>query len=281
MNVASKVWVNFTDILTPLYGEGEAQSIARIVFEDAFQIKNLTNQPFSNTDFEKLLSIQKRLLNHEPVQYILGEADFYGLKFKVNENVLIPRPETEELVYWIIETAQQAGRSLSILDIGTGSGCIPITLKTELPTCRISACDVSKEALKIARENAILNDTEIDFFQVDILDKKQWIMLNDFDIIVSNPPYIPHAERALMPENVLKFEPDLALFVEEDEPLIFYKTITEFALQKGNKNGWLFFEMNEYNAEEVANLLTINHLKSVQIQKDLQNKDRMIRAIVN
>lgn len=281
MNIVSKVWENLINILTPIHGEGEAQSIARIVFEDAFQIKNPIDQPFSATNFEKIQSIQKRLLNHEPVQYILGEADFYGLKFKVNENVLIPRPETEELVYWIIETVRQAGRSLSILDIGTGSGCIPITLKTELPTCRIAACDVSKEALKIARENANLNDTEIDFFQVDILNKKEWATLDNFDIIVSNPPYIPHSERKLMPENVLKFEPDLALFVEEEEPLIFYKTITEFALQKGNKNGWLFFEMNEYNAKEVANLLTISNLKKVQIQKDLQNKDRMIKAIIN
>ena len=281
MQTTETVHKQFISTLLPIYGEGEATSIARIVFEDAFHIKNLSDQPFSTTNFEKLQSIQKRLLNHEPVQYILGEADFYGLKFKVNENVLIPRPETEELVYWIIETARQDGRSLSILDIGTGSGCIPITLKTELPTCRISACDVSIEAIEIAAENAVLNDVEIDFFQLDILDKREWGSLENFDIIVSNPPYIPPSERTLMPENVLKFEPDLALFVEENAPLIFYKTITEFALEKGGKNGQLFFEMNEYNAKEVARLLITSKLKNVQIHQDLQGKDRMIKANIN
>ena len=171
MYKTSKIWADFTAILTPIYGDGEANSLSRIVFEDAFLIKKPNDQPFSNTNFEKLQTIQKRLLNYEPVQYILGEADFYGLKFKVNENVLIPRPETEELVYWIIETARQDGRSLSILDIGTGSGCIPITLKTELPTCRISACDLSEKALEIAKKNAVLNDTDVDFFQIDILER--------------------------------------------------------------------------------------------------------------
>lgn len=277
----SKVWNDFTTVLSQIYGKSEAQSIARIVFEDAFQIKRPSDQLFSNTNFEQLQSIQKRLLNHEPIQYILGEADFYGLKFKVNENVLIPRPETEELVYWIIETARQSKRSLSILDIGTGSGCMPITLKTELPTYRISACDISEKALAIAQENAILNDVKIDFFQLDILNKKEWGSIENFDIIVSNPPYIPHSERALMPENVLKFEPALALFVEENDPLIFYKTITEFALQKLNKEGFLFFEMNEYNAEKVAKMMKMKGLNNVQIQKDLQNKDRMVRAMSN
>ncbi|MFT5745226.1 MAG: release factor glutamine methyltransferase [Paraglaciecola sp.] len=276
MQHSKQVYQGFIAALTPLYGEGEATSISRIVFEDAFQLKRPSDQSFSDVDFQRLQTIQQRLLNHEPVQYILGEADFYGLKFKVNQNVLIPRPETEELVYWIIETARQDGRSLSILDIGTGSGCIPITLKTELPTCRISACDISEKALKIAKENAILNDTEIDFFQVDILNKNDWKTLRNFDIIISNPPYIPPSERALMPENVLRYEPDLALFVAEEEPLIFYKTITEFALQKGNKNGLLFFEMNEYNAKDVYSLLTINKLQSIQINQDLQEKDRMI-----
>lgn len=279
MQTAQTVYQNFISTLTPLYGEGEATSIARIVFEDAFQIKRPADESFSITDFEKLQAIQQRLLNHEPVQYILGEADFYGLKFKVNKNVLIPRPETEELVYWIIETARQDGRSLSILDIGTGSGCIPITLKTELPTCRIFACDISAKALEMAQKNAVLNDVEVDFFQLDILDKRGWGNIENFDIIVSNPPYIPYSERALMPENVLKFEPDLALFVEEDEPLIFYKTITEFFLEKSHKSGQLFFEMNEYNAKEVARLLTDNNLKSVQINQDLQGKDRMIRGM--
>lgn len=280
MPIAKGIWEKFIETLHPIYGEGEANSIARIVFEDVFFIKKVANQAFSEEQQERLRGIEKRLLNHEPIQYILGAADFYGLKFKVDENVLIPRPETEELVYWIVETIKQTSQSLSILDIGTGSGCIPITLKKELPNCQVAACDISEKALKIAGQNAELNDVIVDFFQVDILNKKEWKKLNAFDVIVSNPPYIPPSERHLMPKNVLKFEPDLALFVAENNPLIFYQRITEFALQKGKPTGHLFFEMNEYNAPEVNKLLISNKLKNITLNKDLQGKDRMIQAIL-
>jgi len=268
----------FIEAITPLYGEGEARSIARIVFEDAFQIYDFTKGNFPKKHLPQLNSIQKRLLNHEPVQYILGEADFYGLKFSVNESVLIPRPETEELVHWIIQTIGKKASGISILDIGTGSGCIPITLKKELPNCQVFGCDISLKALAIAKENAEKNKVEVDFLEVDILDQNQWKDLPKFDIIISNPPYIPSEEQHLMPKNVLQFEPHLALFVENKEPLIFYQTITEFFLEKAKSNAWLFFEMNEFNANKVFNLLTINKLNKIEIQKDMQDKDRMIRG---
>ena len=272
---------DFISLLSPIYGEGEARSMGRIVFEDAFKIFDFSEQTFPEVHLDRLLEIQKRLLNQEPIQYILGQADFYGLKFKVDNRVLIPRPETEELVHWIIQHVKQSKRKVSILDIGTGSGCIPITLKRNLPDCKVSACDISKDALAVAKENAQFNEVDIDFYRINILDQKEWINLPEFDIIVSNPPYIPFEEKVLMPKNVLEYEPELALFVENNEPLIFYQTIVELAMQKCKTNGLLYFEMNEYNANDVRDLMTNQGFDSVEIQKDLQDKNRMIRGYKN
>ena len=278
---------DFIQSLIPVYGEGEAKSIARIVLEDIFQIKTtFQNQeaalPFFQADMDKLRDVQQRLLRYEPIQYITGQADFYGLKFKVNKNVLIPRPETEELVYWIIETiGKKNNAKLSILDIGTGSDCIPVALKKELPFCAVTACDISEKALQIAHENAALNEVDIEFQQIDILNQKEWQKLGNFDLIVSNPPYIPPSEKMLMPDNVHQYEPHLALFVEEDAPLIFYEKIADFALTKGNSNSWLFFEMNEHNASDVYKMLITKQLNNIQINRDMQGKERMIRARVH
>jgi release factor glutamine methyltransferase len=269
--------------LTPLYGEREAASIARWLFDDYFNVK--ADNPNHELMFEGLLypdflSIKDRLLNGEPIQYITGFAWFYGLKFKVNPNVLIPRPETEELVEWVLQTVGKR-QNVRILDIGTGSGCIPVTLKIKNPSIEMSAVDVSEGALITASRNAYRQNADVTFQRLDILDEKMWSEMGQFDIIVSNPPYIPTKEKALMERNVLAFEPELALFVENDNALIFYERIAEFAQKRLNTEGVihsLFFECNQYNALEVVDLLKQKGFKDVELRKDMSGNDRMIRA---
>ncbi|MCI5081031.1 MAG: peptide chain release factor N(5)-glutamine methyltransferase, partial [Saprospiraceae bacterium] len=230
--------------LSEYYGQGEAHSISRIVFEDAFQLYSFSSLKDFPPKYASLYQeILQRLLKKEPVQYILGQADFYGLKFKVSPATLIPRQETEELVYWIIETCKQKNlTNAEVLDIGTGTGCIPITLKVKLNTFYAKGLDVSEKAIEVARQNAVLNRVEVAFKKADILNRKNWQELGEYDLIVSNPPYIPNKEQSLMPEHVLGYEPGLALFVEDDDPLIFYKAVTDFAKAHLRANGWLFFE---------------------------------------
>lgn len=266
--------------LSQIYDPGEARSIARIVFEDALHIYDFQSAKGLETSQRNLLDhIQERLLQHEPIQYILGQADFYGLKFKVNPAVLIPRQETEELVHWMVETIKGSKRrNYKVLDIGTGSGCIPIALKKKIPSLDVSAIDISPEALVIAKENAQRNATEIEFLQMDIMNKNQWNQLAQFDMIVSNPPYIPLRESALMPENVKDFEPALALFITDENPLIFYETIADFAKEHLTEKGYLFLECNEFNANQVVQLLDNKSFTKSHLQKDLNNKDRMIKT---
>jgi release factor glutamine methyltransferase len=285
--------------LAPQLGEGEAHAIGRYVFDDFFQIRD--NDAAQNEIFETFLAtdyaqIKARLLAGEPVQYVVGFAWFYGLKFKVNNNVLIPRPETEELVHWILETVAphtRAGETVSIVDIGTGSGCIPVTLKVKNPKLNVAAVDISEGALITASRNAYRQNVEIDFKRVDILDAAQWSEITDCQWIVSNPPYIPTAEKDLMRNNVLDYEPHLALFVNNENPLIFYETIANFALAKRaerdskretrnsklqNTEGGIFFECNEFNALEVAQLLQQKGFSDVELRQDMSGKDRMIHA---
>ncbi len=272
---------NLISTLTVHHSEGEAHSIARIVFEDAFHVYNFKKETeLPDTQLAQYQSIKARLAQNEPVQYILGEADFYGLKFNVNPSVLIPRPETEELVAWVIETTKDNPQLQTVLDIGTGSGCIPITLKKEMPQLSVSALDVSDEALETALANAKKNEVEVGFLCTDILDEKNWEVLQKFDIIISNPPYIPVREKALMPQQVLENEPHLALFTTDEDPLIFYRKIAKFANIHLHENGFLFFECNEFNVEEVQQFVVKIGFTSVEIKKDMQGKDRMIRAQV-
>lgn len=276
-----KAYRSLLKSLETIYEEREAKSIARIVFEEVFQISNFKRQDeLSTLQFSSLTEIEKRLLTHEPVQYVLGVADFFGLKFKVDKHVLIPRQETEELVFWILEEMREIPNfwELRVLDIGTGSGCIPIALKNKRQQWKIDALDVSPDALKIARENAKLNKTEIHFFQVDILKEAQWSEINAYNIIVSNPPYIPKKEKYRLSENVAGFEPHLALFVENDDPLLFYKKISRLAFLKLKPNGKLFFETNEFNAEEVLKTIVNQGFKNCRLKKDLSGKNRMICA---
>ncbi|MEM6318407.1 MAG: peptide chain release factor N(5)-glutamine methyltransferase [Bacteroidota bacterium] len=264
--------------LTPLQGEREAQNIARIIFEDAFGLFDFSSQN-NFKESQQLADILRRLLKNEPFQFVFGQAYFYGLKFKVTPDVLIPRPETEELVYWILNSALPVRPK--ILDIGTGSGCIPVTLKKKLPESDIYAVDVSEKALTIAYENSLQNNVAIHTQVLNILDKSQWDEIGQMDVIVSNPPYIPYREKPLMPPQVLDFEPDFALFVENDDPLIFYTTIADFAQKKLTPTGRLFFECNEFNALKVVALLNQKGFSNVELQRDMSGKDRMIRAIFN
>ena len=233
------------------------------------------NSAFNQAQVDQIEKYTEQLISGKPIQYILGKAWFMGQNFIVNENVLIPRPETEELVEWIISYANIKNKTLSILDIGTGSGCISITLKMALPHCEVSALDISKEALKVAQLNANNLNVSIQWMEQNILDTVA--LENAYDIIVSNPPYIPFREKESMQKQVVNFEPSLALFVPDEDPLIFYRTIAKIAKQSLSKNGQLFFEIHYDQGNTVLTLL--NELNfHAELRQDSFGKDRMIRA---
>lgn len=258
----------------------ETESIVRLIFR---HLKNFTltdlvlkkEETLAPEEKEIVVEIISRLKNAEPLQYILGETEFFGLTLKVNSNVLIPRPETEELIGWILESGQLFG---NILDIGTGSGCIAIALKHNLKASSVYACDISREAVDTAQENAVRNNLAITFFQADILKDKELPLTAKPDLIVSNPPYVRESEKQLMAENVTRFEPGLALFVSDEQPLVYYEAIADFAKNTGARGGWLYLEINESLGSEMMSLLSAKGFESVEIRKDLQGKDRMVRA---
>jgi release factor glutamine methyltransferase len=266
--------------LSTRYEAGEAAGIARIVLEDAFGVRPNSADRDLNTSEEQLYRhIRFRLLRGEPVQYILGEADFYGFKFRVDPRVLIPRQETEELVHWVLESWKQHGRpsGCKLLDIGTGSGCIPISLKKLAPELEVTGLDVKEEILALAAENAQLNAAEVNWIRADILVENCWETLGRFDYIVSNPPYIPPSQQRLMPEHVLSHEPHLALFVPENDPLLFYREIGLFASRNLLPDGALFFEINEFYADSLQELMRDIGFTDVEIKKDIGGKYRMLR----
>lgn len=266
----------FTNQLATQFELREAQSIARIVFEDCFGWqRHFQNFMLDANQIVQLQHIWAELQTQKPLQYILGQADFYGLKFKVDSRVLIPRPETEELVEWVLESLPN--KLQRILDIGTGSGCIPITLKKKLPATEVYGLDVSADALDLAQENAVFNQVEVNWLTVDVLQEKSWPNLGIFECIISNPPYIPYQEEVLMPDQVTRFEPHLALFVADEDPLLFYRKIVELGQTHLHTGGFLFFECNEYNASEVKALFK-EKIWSAELRQDLSGKDRMIRA---
>ena len=220
----------------------------------------------------------KDLLKNKPIQYIIGETEFCDLKFKVNENVLIPRPETSELVMKIINSQQPTANSQQlILDIGTGSGCIAISLAKQIPNSKVYALDISEKALEVAKGNAINNDTDVTFIHDDILNLKNNIE-TEFDIIVSNPPYVRELEKAEMRDNVLDWEPHNALFVSDNDPLIFYRNILEFAKSHLKENGEIWFEINEYLGKEMADLCKEYGFSDVEIFKDFRGKERALKT---
>jgi len=269
------------EALITRYDDREARSIARIVFEDEFGVTNvLRRDQLAPYQLMRLSRIQSRLLNNEPLQYVLGQADFYGLQLQVNEHVLIPRQETEELVHWILETMGGAATdpAWQVLDVGTGSGCIAIALKKEAPTLKVHALDHSEKALEVARANSERYSAALQLHQLDILDAGGWSRLPSFDLIVSNPPYIPEEEAHLVPDNVKRYEPRRALFVDDADPLLFYRTITAFAGRRLLPGGWLFFEVNEYRAGAVVALLQAAGMEPVELRRDMNGKERMVRG---
>ena len=279
----------FTDSLAVLYDFEEARNIAWLAVSHVcgftrIEYLGAKGNELLTQDETQLLEILEKLKTGMPLQYVLGEAEFFGLPFKVNPAVLIPRPETEELVDWILKDIKysQGGKNLqdlSILDIGTGSGCIPIALKKNLPGADVWALDISTKAIATAKENSALNNVEVTFVEEDVFDliSKEIISI-EFSLIVSNPPYVTIAEKELMHQNVVQFEPHGALFVRNDDPLQFYKAIATFAMNHLKNNGKLFLEINENYGKETMVLLEKNGFRNIEIRRDLRGRERMIKA---
>lgn len=275
--------------LTQVYDDYEAKAIARMVYEVRFGLMPsdlfIGKDTQLSTDDQKLLAeITQRLLTGEPVQYVLGEAEFGGRTFHVEPGVLIPRPETYELCQWIMEERRgkkEEGRNTSILDIGTGSGCIACTLAAELADAEVTAWDISDDALRIATENAKRTNVHVSFEKVDVLNTSHLNrerLATGLDIIVSNPPYICNKERATMERNVLEHEPELALFVPDDDPLLFYRTIARFAAKALNPGGALYFEINPLYVSEMQQMLSEEGFSHTEIRNDQFGKQRFTKS---
>lgn len=266
--------------LSNVYDALELNSIVNILIEevtgwDALHQNIHKNDALEQSHTDQLTQYVEKLLTGKPLQYIIGKAWFMGKAFMVNEAVLIPRPETEELVEWIIEYAQIINKPLSILDIGTGSGCIPISLKQAIPNASITAIDISKEALAVAQQNAAADNTNIEWIELDILQTKH--LKDQYDIIVSNPPYIPLREKPNMQSQVIDHEPAIALFVPDQYPLIFYSKIAHIGKSALKPNGQLFFEIHYDQGEAILALLNEMGYHA-ELRQDIYGKDRMVRA---
>lgn len=266
--------------LAGLYPKTEIKAFVRLILEHVFglsytdqvlQRRKKADEPLKKS----VVEVVERLKAFEPIQYILGETEFFGMKLKVNPAVLIPRPETEELISWVLE--QRTEENPAVLDVGTGSGCIALALKKSFNGAEVWAVDFSQQALQIARENGRKNSLDVNFFQADILSWENYEWRN-FSLIVSNPPYVRESEKGVMSDNVLKYEPETALFVPDSDPLLFYRRIAEFAQRHLEENGWLYFEINEAFGNETHRLLENAGFCSVETKHDLSGKARMIRC---
>lgn len=271
---------NFQSLIQRNYEIEEAKSITQIVFREVLGYNNVQlilneNDLLPASIFEQLDYIAFQLNEHRPVQYILGHTEFYGYKFEVNESVLIPRPETEELVDWIIKD-HQADSNINILDIGTGSGCIPISLKLNLPLAKVSSIDISEDAQKLATKNAKSNNADVSFIHADVLALET--LPEQYDIVVSNPPYVLESEKAEMRKNVLDYEPSIALFVKNEDPLLFYRKIIQLVERSSRVQTKLYFEINESYAQDVIELFDVQKWQNIELRKDIRSKDRMIKA---
>ena len=278
----------FNEALSAIYPKTEIDSFFFILMEEKLNLQRIDTvlKPdylITEKNLIDLKTIVKRLQKEEPIQYIIGTTEFYGLPFLVDKNTLIPRPETEELVTWVLDEIKVLTNNkiteLSILDIGTGTGCIPISLAKNLTSLNISAIDISPEALLIAKQNAILNKVTIAFIELDILGAKS--LPQEYDVIISNPPYVRELEKEGIKNNVLENEPHLALFVADENPLIFYNKIADLAKQQLSKNGMLFFEINQYLGKETVSMLAEKGFKNIQLKKDLFGNDRMIKCVLH
>ena len=273
--------------LVTIYERREAVTIADWIFENVTGWKALERrfQKHTALSADKVQVLKKyhdELVHHKPVQYVLSEAWFFRRKFYVSENVLIPRPETEELVEWVLKDLQTrpvstAGKRTEILDIGTGSGCIPISLKNELMDVSVTAVDISSNALSVAEKNAGTLHADINFIQLDFLNENDWNSLGVYDIVVSNPPYIPKEEKSMLEKNVTEFEPGIALFVNGDNSFIFYESIAKFAISHLAPNGNAYVEIHEKDSAEV-NAIFLKYNFKTELRKDIYGRERMIKA---
>jgi release factor glutamine methyltransferase len=283
MKTVKDAYDEFKGNLTNIYSSSEADAIASLVLTDLTglnkaRLKAFTDTELSTEQSQKLATILQELRTGKPVQYILGHTEFYGLNFLVNPAVLIPRPETEELVEWILQTIPSSV-DINILDIGTGSGCIPIVLKLHLTNNKLFAIDISPDALQTAKRNAELNKTDITFVEADALHLNESVIAEQqYGVIVSNPPYVTMVDKQQMHHNVTGFEPHTALFVPNENPLLFYVAIADFAAGHLNKDGYLFFEINESYGAETVEMLVAKGFTQIELRQDMAGKDRMIRA---
>jgi release factor glutamine methyltransferase len=285
METIGSIFTVYKQALAAIYEPNEIEALTLLTLSEITgstkaQLKAFPEKQLTVEQSAHINAILTRLQTGEPLQYILGHTEFYGLPFKVNPSVLIPRPETEELVEWILSEVGSGHLSArSILDIGTGSGCIPITLKKHLPQANISTVDISAEAISTAKQNAELNKVEVNFIKDDILNPTDNSLLTaHYSLIVSNPPYVTLHDKTQMHRNVTDFEPHMALFVPEDDPLIFYKAIADFALKNLNKDGFLFFEINESLGSETVEMLKNKGFKNIELRQDMSGRDRMIKG---
>ena len=270
---------NFIAQLTGLYGKDEAEQLFYMLSEEFLgftkvEIALEAQKELTPTELDQFNQALKRLKNYEPIQQIIGKAYFYGNDFMVNQFTLIPRPETEELVDWIIE--ENRNKEINILDIGTGTGCIAISLAQNLPNAKVAAIDISNEALKIAKKNAKQISVSVNFQQQDILNATSFT--GNLDVVVSNPPYVRNLEKDMMSANVLNYEPATALFVSDEDPLLFYRKIAQLFLAEAKTEAILYFEINEYLAKELKKLLRNLGFQSVEVRKDFRGKNRMLKA---
>ena len=297
----------FIQELSPIYGQGEAESFFYLILEEKQKLKRIDlalnyDLTFSNEEIQRWNLILEQLKQEIPIQYLLGKTSFYGLDFEVNPAVLIPRPETEELVEWIIQSTRcevrgtksdDVRRVIKILDIGTGSGCIAISLAKNIPNAQVFAIDVSEKALATAQKNALKNQVQVHFIKADILktddleklptvipslSRDHFPLPTYFDIIVSNPPYVRELEKQEIKKNVLDNEPHLALFVKDNDALVFYRKIAELAHKSLELDGQLFFEINQYLGKETFDLLERMNFKNIELRKDIYGNDRMMKA---
>jgi len=266
--------------LVDFYDESELEQLLFITFYHYLGVNRIEltlkeDAQISKVDFDCIINTINELKTNKPLAQIIGEWEFYDLTLKVNEHTLIPRPETEELVQLIINENKEF-EELSILDIGTGTGCIALSLKKNLPCSMVYGYDISDEAIKIATSNACMNKLEVTFKKVDILQPQN--ISDKFNVIVSNPPYICHQEKSLMKSNVLDFEPHLALFVDDKDPLIFYEAIAQYAITHLKENGKLYFEINENYGEDVVKLLKQKNFTNIKLIRDINNRDRIVKC---
>lgn len=268
----------FKQELGNFHDERELEQLLRIIWEDLFGSKGLPGRTLHTKEIKVFNDTIEKLKDHTPIQYVTGVSHFYNLKLKVDDSVLIPRPETEELVYHFLINEQEKNQA-SVLDIGTGSGCIPIAIKSKRPDFNVTAIDISKSALRVAQINAEKYELNISFQQRDILDENTWDSLPLYTDIISNPPYIPRSEESKMSESTLKYEPAIALFPDGEDELIFYKRIAEFSELHLQNNGKVYLECNEFNAKEVKTIFQNKSFSKVDLVKDLQQKDRFVVAI--